>query len=266
MIISQITSGLGNQLFQYAAARRLAEYHHTPFKLDLSWFNMQNFREYGLNHFQIIENIASNEEIEYAKQQNLIKEKHFHFNPEILQANPPLYLSGYWQSERYFKDIEAIIHQEFTIKYPLNEANQQIAEKIQNCEAVSIHIRRSDYLVNLNHGVCWLDYYDRAVDFISSMVTNAFFVVFSDDSQWVTNNLNLKYPNLLVSINNASTAYFDLYLMSLCKYHIIANSTFSWWGAWLSQKPGKIVIAPRRWFYALSHNTCDLIPESWTIM
>ncbi|MGE5582412.1 MAG: alpha-1,2-fucosyltransferase [Bacillota bacterium] len=266
MIISQITSGLGNQLFQYAAARRLAYVHKVPLKLDLSWFNYCNYREYGLKYFNIVENIASTGEIEDVKRQNHFQERSFSFNPEIKDIKPSVYLSGYWQSEKYFQDIAEIIRREFTLKYQPDESNMQMTGFIQRYESASLHIRRTDYLSNPNHGVVSLEYYHEAVNYLINIIANAHFFIFSDDWQWVRENLRLKYPSTLITLNSAAVGYLDLYLMSLCKHHIIANSTFSWWGAWLSQYPNKIVIVPQKWFHALPYDTRDLIPESWRVM
>ncbi|MBT9150861.1 MAG: O-antigen biosynthesis glycosyltransferase WbnK [candidate division WS2 bacterium] len=132
---------------------------------------------------------------------------------------------------------------------------------------MSLHIRRGDYVFNLHtnqfHGTCDLDYYFRCVEYLTTKVKNPHFFIFSDEPEWARNNLKLSYPTTLVDHNEADKNYEDLRLMSQCKYHIIANSTFSWWGAWLSQNPEKIVFAPKRWLKSDDYNPKDLMPDKW---
>jgi len=285
MIIVRIIGGLGNQLFQYAAARRIAYFHSVELALDISEFQHLEDRNYCLHHFNIIERIATHEEVEaglgkYPKvirsiaflwlsnsKRRLIKEKHFHFDPAILQAPDNVYLDGYWQSEKYFKDIEGIIRKEYTVKSLPDKINQAMAEKISLTNSVSIHIRRGDYVTkdktNQFHGTCTLEYYDTAVNELARVIKDPTFFVFSDDIEWAREYLKLPYPVIFVGHNSPEKGFEDLRLMSLCNHHIIANSTFSWWGAWLSTNKNKIVYTPKRWFAAAGCNTDDLIPETW---
>jgi hypothetical protein len=290
MIITQLIGGLGNQLFQYAIARRIAHFKNCTIKLDLSGFHNYNLRTYCLNHFNIVENIASLEEIASLKRtqrknlviltlgffnkirpyykQSFIKERHFHFDPNMMKVSCNAYLEGYWQSEKYFKDIENIIRSEFILKHEPDAINKEISHIIGNSNSVSIHVRRGDYIsnpvTNQVHGVCPLDYYYRAIDKINELIKEPpHFFVFSDDPDWARENLKIEDPVMVVSHNGLDKDYEDLRLMSLCKHHVIANSSFSWWGAWLCTNKEKIIIAPNKWFNANENDTHDLIPDSW---
>lgn len=293
MIIVKLMGGLGNQMFQYAAAKRLAWRHGTSLNLDLSFLESKQTggtpRRFQLEHLNIIAQKASRMEIalmtgkgnsflETAAVQilqktgftkhnpNICRETHFHFDPEILALPDNTYLEGYWQSEKYFKGIGAIIRSEFTVKSPLSEKNLALAEIIQATNSVSVHVRRGDYVTdektNASHGVCNPDYYLECESRIGHTVNNPHLFVFSDDSEWVIENIRFKHPVTYVS-HNSCEAYQDLRLMSLCKHNIIANSSFSWWGAWLSAHTDKIILVPEKWFNDASLDTRDLIPESW---
>lgn len=178
-----------------------------------------------------------------------------------------VYLAGYWQSESYFSAIGDVIRREFTVKYEPDSTSNETEERIGKTQSVSIHVRRRDFVENSEtkrlHGTCSLDYYSECVTLIGSKVADPHFFVFSDDPDWVTKNLRLKYPCRYVTHNDASRNYEDLRLMSCCKHNIICNSSFSWWGAWLNRNPDKIVLAPRRWFGELNFDTRDLLPASW---
>jgi hypothetical protein len=289
MIIVQLKGGLGNQLFQYAAGRRIAIANNFSLKLDLSWFKGQPDRLYSLNHFATIKDVANPAEIarlsgskwahlreylpyirDFGKpyyQRALVRERILDFDPNILKISESTYLDGYWQSEKYFKDIEDIIRRELNVIDPPNEENVNYARLIQSSTSVAIHVRRGDYVsrpyTNRYHGVCTLDYYYRAIEYIMSAVDNPRFFIFSDDPKWAQINLKIDAPTTYVSHNTPDQNYEDLRLMTYCKHYIIANSSFSWWGAWLSQYRDKIVIAPERWFQAIDYNDEDRLPLEW---
>lgn len=277
--------GLGNQLFQYATARRLAKVHGVDLKLDVSHFSsFSQERYYCLDRFNIIEKFASRQELprKVAKRWPLLssvfgignkpvirvfREQFFHFDPELLVASDNTYLDGYWQSERYFADIEDTIRKEFTVKTPPDEQNRAMRDMIQTTDSVSLHVRRGDYVTdsatNSYHGICDLDYYRRAISQVVRQIATPVFFVFSDDPEWVGQNLKIDYQTVFVRHNSPENGFEDLRLMSFCKHHIIANSTFSWWGAWLSDNKDKIVYAPKNWFAAAKCNDMDLIPATW---
>jgi glycosyltransferase involved in cell wall biosynthesis len=270
MVIVKLYGGLGNQLFQYATARALAIRNDAMLKLDASSGFERDFykRRYSLNCFNIPENFASPEEIAASA---YIREKHFHFDPEVCSLRGDVYLDGYWQSEKYFKSIEEIIREELSIRRPLEGVSRRIADEMAATNSVCIHFRRLHGIsgsqvdvhgVNI-HGAASLDYYYRCIEHLTQTVRDPYFFVFSDDPGWARDHLKLPYPTLLVTHNGPDKDYEDLRLMSLCKHHIIANSTFSWWGAWLNPARDKMVFVPEQWFNAAEHNTKDLIPESW---
>lgn len=286
--------GLGNQMFQYAVGRRLAKRYETVLKLDLSFLegdqSGNTHRNFALNHLCIKAEGASKDQIEKIvfKRKNFLElaaakilrksgsndnclyvycEKFGHFNPKVMALPDNSYLEGYWQSEKYFRGIEDIIRAEFVVNNPLAGKNLELAGKVQDTNSVSIHVRRGDYVssptVQAFHGICSVDYYQKAVIKIASLIPYPHFYIFSDEAGWVKENLNLPYPVTVVDNNGPDEAYEDLRLMSYCRHHIIANSSLSWWGAWLSPHPGKNVVAPKRWFNDPSINTKDLIPSGW---
>lgn len=294
MIVVKLMGGLGNQMFQYAAAKRLAHFHNTDVKLDLSFFEKSKPgitpRSLVLQKTSIIILPATRCEILlfagfpksyvgrlFTKMLRLtclkrprptsFIEPHFHFAPEVLDLPDNTYLEGYWQSPSYFDEIADIIQREFTVTHCLKGINLETLHLIERSESVSIHIRRGDYTTNPNamkfHGTCGIDYYQKCVVQIAEKVTNPHFFVFSDDPLWVRANLDFKHSTTIIDNNDQEHGYEDLMLMSLCKHNIIANSTFSWWGAWLNRNPGKIVMAPSCWFANHEINTKDLLPESW---
>lgn len=288
MIVVKLIGGLGNQLFQYALGRNLALKNNTELKLDISGFETYKLHKYGLHHFNIIENFASEKDLMHIKMpsspvknflidinckltgnitQLYFKEAHFNFDPNFFKLTDNQYLDGYWQSEKYFKDIKSVIVNDFKIKTAPNSANKKMSESIENSNSISIHIRRGDYITdaktNNDHGVCSWEYYENAIEKIVNLVENPLFFIFSDDPLWVEKNFEIAYDHIYVNINDADKNYEDLRLMTLCKHHIIANSTFSWWGAWLNLNPDKIIYAPKKWFDNLELNTNDLIPTEW---
>jgi hypothetical protein len=177
------------------------------------------------------------------------------------------YLQGYWQSERYFLKHASTIRKDFTFRQSPSGQNADLMRTILDSAAVSIHVRRGDYVSNpktfANHGICTPEYYFNAIDIMRQRVPNARFFAFSDDPQWVTSVLAPRCDGMIVvDHNQAEDSCNDMQLMSLCRHHIIANSSFSWWGAWLNQNPDKIVVAPRNWF-ANGKDSTDLIPETY---
>ena len=288
MIIVQLNGGLGNQMFQYAVGRNLSYSLNTELKLDISQFPRDKLREYSLSIFNIKQIFASPRDMNRIKRPlawkvkhpvktlisavNLdppimhVKEREFNFDHGIQVLPNDIFLEGYWQSEKYFKNIEPLIREEFTLKPVLGLNLRDLSEKIRYRNSVSIHIRRGDYIINPvtneTHGICSADYYQRAIKKIAQSVNNPYFVFFSDDPVWVKENMIIEYPWCCASHNN-SKDYEDMFLMSLCKHHIIANSSFSWWGAWLCTNPKKIIIAPAKWFNKPNIPIDDIIPESW---
>lgn len=294
MIIVRLTGGLGNQMFQYAAARSLADSRNTVLKLDTTVLEVDSDdctpRSYMLGHFPIGASVASSREVAeiLGDEKNILysaaslfcraissagatprsyNERYFSFDPAFLNLPDNTYLAGYWQSEKYFLNIRDIIKREFTLLSPLDIENNEVANLINTTSSVSLHVRRGDFVndakVNRVHGVCTSDYYRRSIEKIVDLVGEIHLFVFSDDPSWVSENYVFPCPATVVKQNPSREAHKDLWLMNLCRHHIIANSTFSWWGAWLSSGPDKVVIAPERWFNDPSLDTRDLIPSDW---
>ena len=266
MIIVRLIGGLGNQLFQYARARHSAEINKTFLKIDLSEFETYKLHKYSLNHFDIIENFDAKGDLLAT---NEFKEKHFHFDPNYKLITDGTLLKGYWQSEKYFVDISEIIRNELKIKTNISDLGIEISKLISGSNSASLHIRRCDY--NLGSysdqilDALGIEHYRKAIEKLSAAEKDLVFFVFSDDPQWVKENLKLECPVVYVDHNTAVTNYEDLSLMSLCKHNIIANSSFSWWAAWLNNNPAKKVYAPKRWFNSSVRNIDekDVIPKAW---
>lgn len=293
MIIVRLSSGLGNQMFQYALGRHLTIKNNTDLKLYFS-SNEDAARYYALGVFNIVGEFAAEkdwqsinlpnmkkldffsklkrkafrwrEQNKSINEKKIILEPYFQFCPDILKARDNCYLSGNWQSEKYFNDSSEKIKNDFTLKDEPTTASKNWIKKINSCNSVSLHIRRGDYVSNQKtnqfHGTCGLEYYQKAIDAITTKTKNPEFFIFSDDIEWAKNNLKIDCPIYFVS-DKSIPDYEELIIMSKCRHNIIANSSFSWWGAWLNNNQDKIVIAPQKWFNA-PVDTSDLIPNSWT--
>ncbi|MBT8604093.1 alpha-1,2-fucosyltransferase [Polynucleobacter paneuropaeus] len=289
MIISHLLGGLGNQMFQYAAGRALSSRVSEELRLDTS-----DFLSYGLHQgyelkriFGIQSPIATKHDLQkmlgwrsnvFAKKvlkrklfvpmrgNQLIFEPHFHFWDGLARVRSDAYLYGYWQSEKYFQSAQDLIRKDFVFQRPLDSRNQELRKQMDGSSAISLHIRRGDYISSTANQKVFhalpVAYYRDAIKLLADKVTNPHFYIFSDDMEWVKNQLPIDYPKTYVDHNRGNDSYLDMQLMSYCQHHIIANSSFSWWGAWLNPSPKKIVLAPVKWFS--NHFQCaDLVPEQW---
>lgn len=294
MIITRLMGGLGNQMFQYAAGRALAIRHKTDLKLDLSYLQGEQEgstpRKYMLNQMNISAEIALPTEIPspecYLKKtiyQAVRKSLNRLFNNEInftflydfdniinnayFYAPSNTFLAGYWQSERYFRNITDVISNDFNPVNELSNVIKKAAELISNTSSISIHFRRGDYLndqaMRAVHYVCLDEYYKKCINEVLKSISEPHFFVFSDDPIWLREQMNLTVPYTVISNDSNKSPVTDLWLMSLCKHNIIANSSFSWWGAWLNKNKGKRVFAPSKWFADPDRISQDLIPCEW---
>ena len=288
MIIVKLIGGLGNQLFQYSFGRLLSHKNNSVLKLDTSAFYNYKLHNYSLNHFNIKESIISETERNFfffdsptlnitvlkhitpkffRFSSKYIKAKDIYFHSDYLDLRGDFYLEGYWQSENFFVEIRDILLNELTVNTPITKSNSDYLDNIKATNSVSLHIRRADYLDNLKtnsvHGVCEINYYNKAVNKIFENVTDPVFFVFTDDHEWVKKELNIGCPFNLIEGNNAEFNYEDLRLMKNCKHNIIANSTFSWWGAWLNNNIDKLIIAPKQWFLTDEYSAKDILPKNF---
>jgi len=208
-----------------------------------------------------------NDKIPFLFKSNYFQEFGFKFANNLLSQPDNTYIDGFWQNENYFKPSSEAIRSDFLFRPFSLEHNNKLANDIDQCESLSIHVRRSDYVSNaqvLNyHGVCNVDYYKSSVNFLIKDRPNIKLFAFSDDPEWVRTNLHFDYPFTIVSHNTAKSSVEDMHLMSLCKHNIIANSSFSWWSAWLNKNPHKVIIAPKIWFQDKLANTSEIIPKEW---
>lgn len=290
MITSHIIGGLGNQMFQYAAGRSLALRHGCELQLDTL-----DFAGYSLHQgFELttVFGIDSPQIDRQTRDQLLgwrgsglarrllkrcpgfqigrppfVNEPHFQYWKGWEQLACPAYISGYWQSELYFSDCADQIREDFKFSKPLDPHSKEIAKEIQGAVSVSLHVRRGDYANNLKtnavHGLCEPAYYASAIKHLSDQLGAMHLFVFSDDIEWARANLPLAaHPHTFVSHNKGSDSWRDMQLMSICRHHVIANSSFSWWAAWLNTSRMKTVVAPKRWFVK-NIDTRDLMPQQW---
>lgn len=248
MIIVHIMGGLGNQIAQYAFGLRCASRLGVELKLDITSFRTYDLHAYGLNRFTLRAQVATDAEIIAAKANGVVRESTLIFDNSIdAQVRDGVFLYGYWGDYRYSLNILTKLQQEFQPVNAINVSNVSILAAIKDTESVSLHIRRGDYVTNPNCVVMPLTYYEDAVSEILFRTPNAHIFVFSDDLDWVKDNLRLNTPHTFVEGNDASRNVDDLELMRACKQHIIANSTFSFWSAMLDFKKG-LVIAPQQYF------------------
>lgn len=278
-VFIRLVGGAGNQLFQYATARAVAEKNRAELLLDARETHILGGKHpYALEHFNIQARIASESELPPHRSRKLrylswrylgrnprfVREKGLGFNANVLTLGPNCYLHGYFQSEQYFNSISHILREELRIVSQSDTHNRKILEDIKNCNSVALHIRRGDYLSSGSkiYAACKLSYYEGAIAHIYQQSGPMILYVFSDDPDWVRKNLKTEHPIVFSDQNQGERYLEDLRLMSSCKHNIIANSTFSWWGAWLNPDPAKIVVAPSSWFIDKSYNP-DIIPADW---
>jgi Glycosyl transferase family 11 len=283
-VIVGLSGGLGNQLFQYAAGRSLSLKLGVDLILDKSWFQGRTDRIYALEPFSINAQTYSGPKFftnwmkrlecrisrRWATKRldvQIYREPHFEFDKKFQLLDNPVYLEGYWQSELYFVQYKEIISKELTLSVNTSDDFKELEKKIHSTDAICVHVRRGDYVTNQiaqeMHGLCSIDYLYQGIKEVSKGLTSPHCFVFSDDYDWVKKNLSLNISMTLVDIASPNEAYLDLILMNKCKHFVIANSSFSWWGAWLAPYEFKRVIAPLRWFAENKKNTKDLIPPEW---
>lgn len=292
MIIAKLRGGLGNQMFIYAFARYLAHKHNTELKLDISYYEDYH-RAYELDKLNIIEQFATPEEINDVKtfvyknniliravrkaisgkepkkkpSKTYILDSGIEFKPKYLKIGKNAYLEGLFQSEKFFLPVKDLIKKDFTLKEPVTGQNRDLLDEISKGNSVSLHVRRGDYITNAwanqELGLCPLEYYAKAINYIASRVKSPHFYIFSDDMEWTRDNLKHNHKFTCIEHNDSNSGELDMLLMSKCKHHIIANSSFSWWAAWLGESKGSVTIAPKVWFAGKSMNDTHVVPKRW---
>lgn len=259
MIKIIVQGRLGNHLFQFAVAKHLAIKHQTEVVFLIprnksSQTMMRLLEEFNLEGVKFSARFHD----EYQKKPSIYwsdflskqyKERSWAFDSEVLQAKDEVFLDGFFQSEKYFKDIEPIIRKELNFLNTLGgKAGDSYRQDIASSNSVSVHIRRGDYLESELHNVCGIDYFKRSIEYIETRINSPKFFFFSDDIAWCKDNFNHEYSEFIEIEGSFENPVIDLQLMSLCKNNIISNSSFSWWAAWLNKNKEKIVVSPNRWF------------------
>lgn len=287
MIFVRIWEGLGNQLFQYAYARALSLRTHQKVFLDvretgkLAKDTGRAFRKYELGNFNIKLPVCSNIERFYphlCERKGILfsihkivlrylcffryyEEKEVQYRKELLRLRGNWYLQGWFQNFQYFEEYESIIRKELTPKQKIR-ITRELKDILKEKETVSVHIRRGDY--QKTDSILPLTYYENAMERMQTLVNAPFWIVFSDDIAWCKKNMDFGDQVYYIGEKEQLQDFEELLVMSRCKNHIIANSTFSWWGAWLNRHKEKIVIGPERWFINgnRSHGM-NIMPDEW---
>lgn len=276
MIVCQLQGGLGNQMFQYATARTLANRHSTKVVLDHTWLVFKHpvggatQRKYELDCFklrkttrQLSRSLPDRLRMKFATR---YQEPDVRYDAGFLKQPNNTFVQGHFQTERYFSSIRAQLLEDFSWADAPKGKNKTLLNKIQlDDSSVSIHVRRGDYITNPNasqlHGLLGIAYYQSALKAIRKHVAKPNLYVFSDDPVWCKANLKFDFPTTYIAHNTDGAE--DMRLMKSCRHNIVANSSFSWWAAWLNENPQKLVVAPKRWFAKAESNTKAVVPASW---
>ena len=279
MIVTRLFGGAGNQLFQYAAGRALADHLGCELAVDARYVAGSRDRGDCFAHFaraRLVRDVAlppakADGWLRYGLWRALGRRPRFHreaglgFDPGFFDLGPQTYLHGYWQSERYFAPIAERLRADLEFTTPLDGPNAEMAARIAAAPvSVALHVRRGDYIAAGAYAACTPDYYRAAAREVAGRVDGDITCfVFSNDPAWARDNLALGLKTVVVDLNDEATGHFDLHLQSLCAHNVIANSTFSWWAAWLNANPDKIVVAPREWFAGNHRPNPDICPPGW---
>ena len=292
MIAVQLKGGLGNQLFQYAVGRALAVKHSTELVFDTAFLEnrvpekTKTYYNYDLGLFQLPARIATAADLPlyskrfstrnrftrglhlmhmHARGLKYVLQSKFEFDPRILALPDNVYLDGYWQTEKYFAPVAAQIRSDLAFPSSLSPQARQMQDRMRATRSVCVHIRRGDYLEILNTvGVVGADYVQAGIKLLADRFPGLHFYVFSNDPKWCVENLSIAHPHTFITSQNAGNNDKEHFmLMSSAEHFVIANSTYSWWAAWLATNPGKVVIGPKRWATDPGKNTDDVLPAGW---
>jgi len=293
LVIARLMGGLGNQMFQYATGLALSRHLEVPLLLDRTFLDSRppgmNWtpRNFELDVFQAPVTFATSAQVRAARREldsagyrrsarllpGLFPERCYvqkgsAFDPALFAQEAPIYIEGFWQNEGYFANIaEELRRSLYVPRETISGRNAALLNAIRSATSASVHVRRGDYVSNMEsnryHGVCTPDYYQGTVEEMAVKHAVEHFYLFSDEPEWVQANLPLSHPHTVVSHNTGRDSHWDLHLMRHCKHHVTANSSFSWWGAWLDPSPEKVVIAPAQWFRGVQTPASDILPPEW---
>ncbi|MEL7099351.1 MAG: alpha-1,2-fucosyltransferase [Pseudomonadota bacterium] len=272
-ITARLHGRLGNQMFQYAAARALAARRGTDVALDTRTAEAKADgdlrRVFDLPVAEAVDLPPDKRArpLAYAwarmTSRTYKREDGLGYDPTFPLWPDGSYLHGYWQSERYFEDIVAQIRAAFTFRTPPSAANAEMAARIASGPSVSLHVRRGDYVDTGAMAVCDQGYYDAALAAVTKGMARPTVYVFSDDPDWARDNLEVPFDKVVVDLNGPEGDFEDLRLMGLCDANVIANSSFSWWGAWLGEGPQSRIAGPKQWFAPGKPQNPDILPKRW---
>lgn len=268
IVTAAISGGLGNQMFQYAAARALALRSGAEVRLDLSFYRRRRHRQFELSAFPIVATEAAHAgvwaRIGGSRPAPRYREPGHRFDPTLLELAVPVVLEGYFQSARYFEGSAETIRRELAPSAAEDSESLAIAQAMRDANSAALHVRRGDYVsnarANATHGTCSVDYYRRAME---QLPGNGTVFVFSDDIDWARANLPDVRRLVFVGKIAPRSGLADLWLMTLAQHHIVANSSFSWWGAWLAEPGRGTTFAPARWFADTALDDTDMVPSEW---
>jgi hypothetical protein len=273
MVVIQLKGGLGNQMFQYALyLSYIQEGVHAS--LDLSHFKQPGAsaqyelkRVFNINALEsgtvqkVLSKILWKFQYRFSNVPYKETDERFGWYDENISKLTNAYLKGYWQCEQYFLDAADVIRRDFTFPHSLDDNNMALIERMQQCNAVGLHIRRGDYQQAGRNWAAPLSYYQNAIAFIRNKIPDPCFFIFSDSPAWVAENIQLE-NSVFINHNTGKQSFVDMQLMSCCQHNIIANSSFSWWAAWLNKNENKMVVAPTPWMPGME-GTRDIIPAGW---
>lgn len=276
MIITKLYGGLGNQMFQYAAGLGLAKRLGTTVSVDESWYadqkrlGVRTIRQYELEILGIYpqkQGVLAKLNLKLSPPA-VFKDREQGYDKEFEQLKDNIILDGHWQSYRYFEHAAKEVRRAFRFPEEISKQNSRLLDDINKSESVSIHVRRADYASDPYNkkflGALSLDYYKQAIKSMNVVKEDMCFYVFSDDIDWCKKNIKLGPRATFISHNFGPRSFEDMRLMAACKHNIVANSSFSWWGAWLNDNPSKLVIAPKKWFNIPGFKTEDIVLDTWT--
>jgi hypothetical protein len=290
IIVSKLSGGIGNQLFQFAASYALAKRSRAALFFDDSWYSshshghhpklddifnisilrcplVKQVNAFGVYSFPPLRRLLLSSKLKPVRPKCLYAEPHYHYSSELLRSRISMFVYGLWQSESYFSDYKHELRSIIRFKYDLSRNSREVSNHILQSNSISVHVRRGDYFASKDsiavHGVCLREYYSRSIEYINNHFKDPVFFIFSDDPQWARENIEVGGKSFFVSCNTGPQSYQDMHLMSLCRHNIIANSTFSWWAAWLNSNTNKVIIAPSKWFNNSRIDSSDVCPTNW---